>query len=101
MEGWPNSIAGPLYAITATGGCEYVYSRDDAYFANVTDPVELRTRLLEWHAGLSNGIERFDPASVAESTDLAFMRSVASQMKELIERACDVEQSRWETVRQT
>jgi len=31
-------MAGPLSAIAESGGCEYVYPRDDWYFASVNDP---------------------------------------------------------------
>ena len=74
LEGWQDSIAGPLSAIATTGGCEHVYPREDCYFAGVTDPPSLRTRLLEWHAGLAAGVERFIPATPDEATDFAFMR---------------------------
>jgi hypothetical protein len=99
LEGWQDSIAGPLSSIINAGGCEYVYSRQDAYFAGVNDPTGLRARLLEWHAGLAAGVERFAPATRDESTDLAFMRSVVGRMRELVERACAVEKARWEAAR--
>jgi hypothetical protein len=99
LEGWQDSLAGPLSAIAGTGGCEYVYPRDDWYFASVSDPPSLRSRLLEWHAGLAAGIERFAPATPGEATDLEFMRSVVGRTRELVERACAVEQARWQAAR--
>jgi len=100
LEGWQDSMAGPLSAIAKTGGCEYVYHRDDSYFASVSDPEGLRSRLLEWHAKLAAGVERFAPATPGEATDLEFMRSVVGRMRELVERACAIEQARWQAARQ-
>ncbi|MCE9560866.1 MAG: hypothetical protein K8U57_02315 [Planctomycetes bacterium] len=100
LEGWQDSMAGPLSAIAERGGCEYVYPRDDWYFAPVSDPASLRARLREWHWGLAVGVERFAPATADEATDLEFMRSVVIRMRELIEQACAVEQVRWESTRQ-
>ncbi len=99
LEGWQDSMAGPLSAIATDGGCEYVYPRDDWYFASVGDPASLRARLMEWHAGLAAGVERFAPTTRGEAADLAFMRSVATRMRELVERACAVEQARWQATR--
>jgi hypothetical protein len=100
LEGWLDSMAGPLSSITSDGACEYVYPRKDWYFVGVNEPPGLRTRLLEWHAGLASGVERFTPATPDEATDLAFMRSVVGRMRELVEQACVVEQARWEATRQ-
>lgn len=99
LEGWQDSIAGPLSSITSTGGCDYVYSREDDYFAGVSNPSRLRSRLLEWHAGLAAGIEQFVPVAPNEHDDLAFMRAVVAEMRELVERACVVEQARWESAK--
>lgn len=96
LEGWQNSIAGPLSSITSVGGCDYVYSREDDIFAGVTNPSRLRSRLLEWHAGLVAGIEQFKPNTPNEYDDLTFMRVVATEMRELVERACVAEQTRWD-----
>src|SRR5580704_15933667 len=41
LEGWQDSMAGPLSSITSSGGCDYVYTRDDGYFAGVSDPPKL------------------------------------------------------------
>ena len=95
LEGWQDAIAGPLLSVIKTGGCDYVYTRQDGYFSSVSGPRELRTRLLEWHAGLIADVERFDPSDEHEETDLEFMRSVASRMRELVEQACILEQDRW------
>ena len=96
LEGWQDSMSGPLAGIVNAGGCEYVYTRDDWYFASVVDPSSLRSRLLEWHQGLAVGVERFEPTTPHEGDDLAFMRFVVGQMQELIEQACVVEQVRWQ-----
>lgn len=95
LEGWQDSIAGPLSAIADTGGCGYVYAREDWYFGDVGDPVALRARLLEWLAGLLAGVGRFSPTTSAEATDLVFMRAVTYRIGELVEQACRVEQARW------
>ena len=95
LEGWQDSLAGPLCAIAESGNCEYAYARDDWYFAQVTDPASLRTRLLEWHAGLASGVERFAPATAEEGADLEFMQALVVQMGSLIERACTIEHARW------
>ena len=95
LEGWQNLMAGPLSSIASNGGCEYVYPRDDDYFAGVNDPAGLRTRLLEWHAGLKAGVERFTPATAEEAADGAYMKLLAHRMRELVEQACAVEQTRW------
>ncbi len=99
LEGWQDSMTGPLSAIATHGGCEYVYPRDDWYFASVGDPASLRSRLLEWHTGLAAGVERFVPATPDEATDLEFMRSLVGRMRELVERGCAVEQARWQAAR--
>lgn len=96
LEGWQDSLAGPLSAIAGSGGCEYVYSRDDSYFAAVHDPASLRLQLLERHDGLATGVEQFIPATPGETVDVEFMRSVVSKLRGLIDRACAVEQQRWE-----
>jgi hypothetical protein len=88
-------MAGPVSSIVKTGGCDYVYDRDDWYFASVNDPATLRTRMLEWHTGLAVGIEQFAPTTSSEAVDFEFMRSVVSRMRELIDRVCGVEQARW------
>lgn len=95
LEGWQDSIAGPVLSVVETGGCEYVYARDDWYFAEVDDPESLRTKLSEWLADLSAGVERFVPTSPEEDAGLRFMRDITSRMGQLIEQACAVEQSRW------
>ncbi len=95
LECWQDSIAGPVSSIVETGGCEYVYARDDWYFAEVNDPESLRAKLSEWLMGLSAGVERFKPTSPHEDADLQFMRDVTSRMEQLIEQACAIERSRW------
>ena len=93
LEGWQSSIAGPVLSIIETGDCDYAYQREDWYFTGVYDSPSLRSRLLEWHRGLADGIERFVPVTPDETLDLAFMKSVATRMRELIEQACRVEQA--------
>ncbi|AWM38884.1 hypothetical protein GobsT_28870 [Gemmata obscuriglobus] len=94
LEGWQDAMAGPLSAIAEAGSCEYVYFRDDWYFATVNDPATLRARLLEWHAGLAAGVERFAPATPEEAADQEFMRAVVGRMRELVQRACALEEVR-------
>lgn len=93
LEGWQDSLAGPLSSIAKTGGCEYVYERDD--FVGVTDPTSLRLRLLEWHSGLVAGVETFVPATPAEVEDLEYMRIVSARMRALTERSCEIEKVRF------
>jgi hypothetical protein len=95
LEGWQDAMAGPLSAVIQSGGCEYAYGRDDCYFTGVSDPGTLKARLLEWHAGLVAGVEEFVANDQAEAKDLAFMRSIAAQMKKVVERACEIERVRW------
>ena len=99
LEGLQDSMAGPLSSITDTGGCDYIYSREDDYFAGISEPSRLRARLLEWHAGLAAGVEQFVPVAPNEVDDLAFMRAVVAEMRELVERACMVEQAHWESAK--
>jgi hypothetical protein len=96
LEGWHDSLAGPLYAIAHGRGCEYVYSLDDHYFSGVTEPNSLRRRLLEFHAGLTAGVEKFVAQLPTEETDLAFMRSTVAGMRDVLERAWLVELAHWE-----
>lgn len=37
LEGWQDSMAGPLSSIVKSGGCEYVYTRNDWWFVSVDD----------------------------------------------------------------
>ena len=99
LEGWQDSMAGPLSSIASSGGSEYVYPRDDAYFAGVNDPVGLRTRLLEWHTGLAAGVEQFTPATAEEAADGAYMKMISHRMRELVEQSCAVEKARWAAVK--
>ena len=101
LEGWQDAIAGPLYSIAETGGCEYVYSRDDEYFVGVVDPVTLRRRLLEWQAKLAVGVEAFCPAThtPADADDLSYMRAIAEEIRDLVERSCRIEEGRWQAER--
>lgn len=97
MEGWQNSMAGPISSVAKRCECDYVYQRDDWYFANVVNPETLHHRLMEWHAGLLAGLMRFEPTSVAETEDLKYMQCVADKMRALIEQACEIERVRWTT----
>jgi hypothetical protein len=95
LEDWRFTIAGPLDSIVTKGNCEYVYARNDQYFAGVHDPGALRSRLLEWHAALASRVERFAPASEAELADLMLMQSLVASMRSLIDHALEVESRRW------
>jgi hypothetical protein len=95
LEPWQDAIAGPLSSIAKSGGCEHVYSRNDEYFTGVVDPETLRQRLLEWHAGLTAGVDAFCPRSPAETEDLSYMRAITDEIRELIEQSYRVEMARW------
>lgn len=94
LEGWQDSIAGPISAVANTGECSYVYEREDAYFSGVNEPDSLYQRLLEWHRGLRAGVERFIPTTPSENDDLTFMHTVADKILVLIERVCETERAR-------
>jgi hypothetical protein len=95
-ESWQDAIAGPLWSILKNGGCEYVYPRQDPYFAGVHDPSSLRNRLLEWHAKLASNLETFEPASNDERRDQSFMESLLANIRVVIERAIEIESRRWQ-----
>ncbi|MEM7355257.1 MAG: hypothetical protein AAF657_30885 [Acidobacteriota bacterium] len=95
LEGWQDSLAGPLVSIADSGGCGYVYHRKDSYFSAVVDPESLHARLLEWHAGLIAGIEAFCPVTAAEVEDETYMREIADKMLVIVERGCGMETARW------
>jgi len=95
LEGWQDSIAGPVSSIVQNGGCEYVYQRTDWGFAGVDDPESLKRFLLGKHSGLSSAVEQFEPASDAESADCVYMRAQIGAMRSVIERATEIESRRW------
>ena len=95
LEGWQDWLAGPLSSVAETGGCGYVYPREDDYFAGIADPMALRTRLIEKHAGLAAGVERFSPTLPEENEDFTYMKSLVKQMRDLVEWACKVEHTQW------
>lgn len=99
LEGWQDAMAGPLCSIVTTGGCEYVYSRDDEYFTGVNNPATLRSRLLEWHVRLSTGVEQFIATTPQECTDLIFMHAICAEIGEFVVHACAAEQVRWDCKR--
>jgi hypothetical protein len=99
LQMWQDAMAGPLSAVVNSEGCEYAYQRDDSYFAGVGDPPALRVRLLEWHTGLAVDVEKFVPTTPFEIADLEFMRSLVSKMRDFLERACAVEQARWQAAK--
>lgn len=98
-EGWQDAIAGPLWSIVKDGGCEYVYSREDSFFAGVDDPTALRNRLFEWHARLTAKLKSFTPASPAEHRDRRLMNSRLADIVALIDRALEIESQRWQASR--
>jgi hypothetical protein len=95
LEVWQSALAGPLYSITETGGCAYVYRRDDTYFSGVDGPVALRERLRHWYDQMVEGIDGFVPTSPAEAADLVSMRQFAASIWTVTEAACDIEWDRW------
>jgi hypothetical protein len=101
LEASQDLMAGPLYAIVNTGGCGYVYAREDEYFVGVTQPCELHARLLEWHVGLVRAVDRFTASTPSQTVDLAYMRYVLAIMRDLIERGFEVERARWLSEQQT
>lgn len=96
LESRQDLLAGPLSSIAMNGGCAYVYTRDDEFFSGVKTPAALRDRLFEWHARLSQDVEKFSPTTPSQAEDLVYMRALLVAMIALIERACAVEQARWE-----
>ncbi len=95
LEGWQDSMAGPLTSITKSGGCEYIYHRTDGYFVNVVDPDSLLRYLLRCHAGLVAGITTFSPSNPDEAEDKQYMETQAHKMRVLVERGCEIEHARW------
>ena len=90
------ALAGPVYSIVTSGGCNYVYSREDYYFRGVDNPVALRNRLLQSHSQMVEIVDNFMPTSSRESADLVSMRQFVSGIGNVIEAACDIEQKRWD-----
>ncbi|APR78920.1 Hypothetical protein A7982_04267 [Minicystis rosea] len=83
----------------SVGHCRYVYAREDAYFTGVSNPHELRARLLEWHEKLAAGVERFNPRTRSQHMDWATMRHLVSLFRDLVDRGCDIELARWTSER--
>ena len=94
-------MAGPVSSIVREGGCEYVYPRQDRYFAGVDNPSDLRLRLLEWHRALAVRVDAFVPASDEESEDLIYMRSIVDTMFQVVEHVTEVESRRWQSKHST
>jgi hypothetical protein len=94
LEGWQDSMAGPISAVAESGNCQYVYSREDAYFAGVKDAETLLDRLMKWHTGLVAGINRFVPASDGEIEDKEYMHKTANTMLELVLQTFEIEKVR-------
>jgi hypothetical protein len=90
-------LAGPIYKIVNYGGCDYVYGREDDYFRDIDNPAALRNRLRQWHSQMVGIIDSFTPTSSAEAADLVSMRQFASDIGNVVEAACDIEQRRWES----
>ena len=95
LEGWQDSIAGPLSSIANSGGCDYVYNREDGYFPGVVDPDSLLRCLLDSQAGLVAGVEAFFSTTPAEAEDQKYMMAIADEMRALVESACEIERFRW------
>lgn len=95
-ELWRDALAGPLYSVKQTGGCAYVYVRDDEYFRDVDGPVALRDRLRLWRGYIVEVVDAFVPASPDEAVDHAAMREIIADIWAVAEAACDIERDRWE-----
>lgn len=87
-------IAGPLYQIFVSGGCAYVYQREDRYFAGVDDPDELKSKLREWLDELFEDIEQFLPRSADELSDQESMRQNAAEIQVAVQTAIEIELAR-------
>jgi hypothetical protein len=96
LQSWQDALAGPLYSISETAGCAYVYERQDAHFHGVTDPTALRERLRAWHGELVSKINQFVPTSADEVADLGKMRQFVADISAVVEMACEIERRRWE-----
>jgi hypothetical protein len=87
-------MAGPLHSIGRTGGCGYVYTRDDVYFRGVNDPDALLERLMTWHRSLAEEVGRFVPTTPSQRVDHEYMRLLISRMHSPVERGCEIERDR-------
>lgn len=96
LQTWQDSLAGPLHSISETGGCAYVYNREDEYFRGVDRPAALHDRLRDWHTELTSEIDRFVPQSSDESADIDTMLKYVADMWSVIETGCEIERNRWE-----
>ena len=96
LEGWQDSIAGPLSSIADHGACEYVYAREDEFFSGIDRPQALRQRLRLWYGKLVDAVERFRPTTPSQVVDLAFMRRLVLDIGDVIEHGCDIEQAQWD-----
>ncbi len=85
-------IAGPLFSVATTGGCEYVYTRDDFAVAN---PDGLSVLLRDWHTALTNEIEAFHPVSAHEQADQMFARICSDQIWAVTQAGLEIERMRW------
>ena len=94
LDGWQDSMAGPISAVAESGHCQYLYSREDAYFAGVKDADTLLDRLKKWHTGLVAGINRFAPESSDEIEDMEFMHKTANTMLQLVLQIFEIERVR-------
>jgi hypothetical protein len=94
LEGWQDSMAGPISSVAESGDCRYVYLREDAYFAGVKDAETLLERLKRWHTGLVTGINRFVPESIDELQDIKYMHKTANAMLQLAQQTCEIERVR-------
>ncbi len=95
LETWYSQLAGPLDSIIKTGGCSYVYDRDDVYFSGIEEPLKLRDRLRDWHTSLLDEINDFVPESSDEIADLNSLRRSAADVWTVVEEAWEIERQRW------
>jgi len=94
LEGWQDSMAGPISTVAESGDCRYVYLREDSYFAGVKDADKLLDRLMKWHIGLVAGINRFVPQSSDEIEDIEYMHKTANTMLQLVLQTYEIERVR-------
>ncbi len=90
-EALRDCIAGPLFSVVTRGNCSYVYGREDSYFKGVSDPIGLKSRLLEALDELVEAIDQFAPKTANELSDQESMHQNASDIWSAVETAIEIE----------